>query len=65
MKTEKPLSEKRIDSYHGFMYSEKDVKEAVLDIIEEIETAQEDCATLDWIEKEHAVKIIKDRIGEL
>jgi len=29
MKKEKPLSEKRIDSYHGFQYSEEDVKKAV------------------------------------
>ena len=29
MTKEKPLAEKRIDSYHGFQYSEEDVKEAV------------------------------------
>lgn len=44
-------------------YSEEPVKKAIKDILEEIEDAQEDCGNLDWISKDQAIKIIKQRVG--
>ena len=42
---------------------QEDVKEFVLQTIEDIENAQEDSGNLDWISKEQAIKIIKSRAG--
>jgi len=43
---------------------DKRIKEAVRELIEEIEKAEEDFADLDWITKGQAIEIIKRKFGE-
>ena len=42
----------------------KKVKQTMDDIKNEIDNAQEDCANLDWISKEQALKIINKHLGK-
>ena len=40
-----------------------DVEECFKEILDEIENAEEDCANLDWISKDQALAIIKNKSG--
>ena len=65
MEKEFDLSNKALGGEYSLRtYKEKDVKEFMVVVENDIENAQEDYANLDWISKEQAIKILKKRAGD-